>query len=171
MKYKYFVQLYGSYGLIIISVFLLSSDLVYIPFVGLYYYFLLKEYNRVGFINTKIQVLLVLFSFSLFIIFGFRSYILYFEIVLTLIVLQIHIPHRKKVCTILKLINYNLPLKVFNNRIEVEYTIFNFDFDLKEREVLWLSKKILIKSKYLSCMDIEFINNEFLGSHFCVNIS
>ena len=73
MKYKYFVQLYGSYGLIIISVFLLSSDLVYIPFVGLYYYFLLKEYNRVGFINTKIQVLLVLFSFSLFIIFGFRK--------------------------------------------------------------------------------------------------
>ncbi|NTW91527.1 MAG: hypothetical protein HGA35_06335 [Erysipelotrichaceae bacterium] len=71
---------------------------------------------------------------------------------------------------ILKAITINQPIKVFNNRVDVEGVTYNFNFELKEREVLWLSKQILLKSKSLSCMDIEFINNAFLGNHFYVNI-
>lgn len=170
MKYKYFTQLYGSYCLIIISIFLLGSKLIYTPFLGLYYYFILKEYNRVGFINTKMKAIIVLFSLSLIMIFGIRSYILYLQIVLTFTILLNHIPHRKKVSDILKAITINQPIKVFNNRVDVEGVTYNFNFELKEREVLWLSKQILLKSKSLSCMDIEFINNAFLGNHFYVNI-
>lgn len=171
MKYKYFLQLYGSYYLIIISTFLLSSDLIYIPFLWIYYFFLLKEYNRVGFISIRMKYLLILYGVTLFVLLGVKSYVFYLQILMTFSVLLIHIPHRKKVRSFLKEFTINHPIKVFNNRFEVEDTIYNFDFQLKEREVLWLSKQILLKSKSLSCMNIEFINNEFLGNHFYVNIS
>jgi len=149
---------------------LLSSDLIYIPFLWIYYFFLLKEHNRVGFISIKMKYLLLLYGVTLFVLLGVKSFVFYLQILMTFSVLLIHIPHRKKVSGILKAITINQPIKVFNNRVDVEGVTYNFNFELKEREVLWLSKQILLKSKSLSCMDIEFINNAFLGNHFYVNI-
>lgn len=168
MKSKLFIQLYGSYFLVLIIILLFLSKIIYIPFLVFYYTILLREYNRVGFINAKIKYLLILLIF--FTIMEYKSYIFYLGIVLTIICLSLHIPHRKKVNDILKVIKYKQAIKVFNNRVEYEGTTYNFGFELKEREIFWLSKQILFKSKTLTHMDIEFINNEFLGNHFYVNI-
>ena len=78
--------------------------------------------------------------------------------------------YRRKVGNILKVIRYEQAIKVFNNRVEYDGTTYHFGFELKEKEVFWLSKQILFKSKTLTHMDIEFINNEVLGNHFYVNI-
>jgi len=100
----------------------------------------------------------------------YKSYVFYLGIVLTITSLYVHIPHRSKVGDILKVIRYEQAIKVFNNRVEYDGTTYKYGFELKEKEIFWLSKQILIRSKILTHMDIEFINNEVLGNHFYVNI-
>lgn len=146
------------------------KELMYIPILGIYYYLLLTEYNRVGFINNKIKYLLFMYILFLFGVYGPMNYASYMMMILNIIILFAYIPYRTKLSQCLNHIPKNRPMKVFRDRFELNDEIYYFGFDLKEKEIVWLCKRILLRSRLLSKMDIVYLNDEYFGNHFYVNI-
>lgn len=146
------------------------KELMYIPILGIYYYLFLTEYNRVGFINKKIKCLLIMYVVFLFGVYGLMNYSFYLMMILNIIILFVYIPYRKKLSQSLNHISINQPMKVFRDRVEINGEIYYFGFDLKEKELVWLCKQILLRSHLVSKMDIVYLSDEYFGNHFYVNI-
>lgn len=171
MKIKLYMDLYLSYLLITLFMFITIPNGVFIVLHLGFYYLLLNEYNRIGFINRKIFILSLLYILLLFICFGFFNYYLYMGIVLYGIIMKFYLPHRIKVKRLLKYTSFNREVKIYNNHLEIDDVIVNLEFTLREIEMMWLSKQIILRSNRCVKQEIKYINNEFLGNHFYVKIS
>lgn len=171
MKLKLFIRLYSS-AILIFTYFIVLYPNVYLILVAIIlYHLILKEYNRIGFLNNKLILYISLNLALLIIAYGFTSLILYLEISLFMIGLFLHIPHRAKVRKILNKIRINSKVHIYHNRIDFLDTNIIYGFDIDEIELMWLSHQILLRSKYLSKEEIIYINNESIENHFFVKIS
>ena len=171
MKLKLFIRLYSS-AILIFTYFIVLYPNVYLILVAIIlYHLILKEYNRIGFLNNKLFFYISLNLALLIIVYGFASLILYLEINLFMIGLFLHIPHRAKVRKILNNIRLSSEVHIYHNRIDFLDTSINYGFDIDEIELMWLSHQILLRSKYLSKEEIIYINNSSIENHFFVKIS
>lgn len=168
MKLKLFLLDIVPFLLIGLSC-LLSYRLLDSIIIFLFYFILFKEYNRIGFINRTCVIYC-----SLYILIDFLSYslmLVFIRIVILILVLFITIPHRDKVKKLLKLIPLNNEITIFYDRIEFNEQTYFFGFELMEKEMDWLSRKVLLRSKSLKRIEINYINNMSLGRNYFVNIS
>lgn len=97
--------------------------------------------------------------------------LVFIRIVILILVLFITIPHRDKVKKLFKLIQLNNEITIFYDRIEFNEQTYFFGFELMEKEMDWLSRKVLLRSKSLKRIEINYINNMSLGRNYFVNIS
>lgn len=168
MKIKLFLIDVFPYLLIGLSC-LLSFKLLDSMIILLFYSILFKEYNRVGFINRICIIYSLLYILILFL--SYSLMLIVMRLVILGLVLSTYTPHRDKVKKLLKLISFNYPMNVYNNRIEYNHKTLYFELELMEKELDWLCRQILLRSRNLKIMKIEYMNNEYLGRNYYVNIS
>lgn len=171
MKLKLFIRLYSSSILIFTYFIVLYQNIFSFLMAMILYYLILKEYNRIGFLNNKLFFYISLNLALLIMTYGLTSLILYLEISLFMMGLFLHIPHRAKIRKILNKIKVNLEVHIYHNRIDFLDTNIYYGFDIDEIELMWLSHQILLRSKCLNKEEIVYINNESIENHFFVKIS
>lgn len=168
MKIKLFLLEYTPYLLIGLSC-LLDLEWLDSILIFLFYLILLKEYNRVGFINRMCIMYSLIYGLFLFLnnsltLFSLRIGILF-------LILLIYLPCRDKVKNLIKKLPLNIEMSVYYNRIELSDVVIRINFELMEKEIIWLSRQVVLRSKLLKKIEIKFINNEYLGRNYFVNIS
>lgn len=168
MKIKLFLLEYTPYLLIGLSC-LLDLEWLDSILIFLFYLILLKEYNRVGFINRMCITYNLIYGLFLFLnnsltLFSLRIGILF-------LILLIYIPRRDKVKNLIKKLPLNTEMSVYYNRIELSDVVIRINFELMEKEIIWLSRQVVLRSKLLKKIEMKFINNEYLGRNYFVNIS
>jgi len=156
--------------------FLLIGLSTFIPFMffdicinSLFYYVLLKEYNRVGFLNRLCIIYCLFFSVAIFLINSLDVFFIK-EITLLLIIL-LYVPRRNKVSLLLKRIPINQKLLIYFDHIKINEDVLVFGFELKEKEIMWLSSQIILRGETLKNRELEYINDEYLGRNYFVKIS
>lgn len=87
------------------------------------------------------------------------------------LILLIYTPRRDKVKNLIKQLPLNTEMSVYYNRIELSDEVIRINFELMEKEIIWLSRQVVLRSKLLKKIEIKFINNEYLGRNYFVNIS
>ena len=127
------------------------------------------EYNRVGFLNKKLIVLIIVFNACLLFINGI-NWIFFFSVFLLMSTFKLHIPYRSKIKQILKQIDLNTSVSIYHNRIKQFDKEISCEHGLRSSEIEWLCTKILFMSHKLKHCESVYTDNENIGENFHVNI-
>jgi hypothetical protein len=168
MKFLKFIQLYGFYFLILFISYVGAygfNRLIIILFYVLY----IREFNRIGFIDYKTIIMSLLFLFYQFYIDTYSVYN-FIHIFLLIIIYKFYLPHRRKVYRFAQSFKYSGEVNVYSNRIEYKNDSIYYGFELREKEVYWLSIYIYLKCKNLTKLEYKYLDNQYFGNHFYVNI-
>lgn len=165
------MQLYGVYLLIILNLLICSFINLYLTFIlGIVYLQLIKEFNRIGFINQKMVFLSIVCMLYMSITLRITHYLIYLTIGVLMILFMMHIPYRPKMRKIFNHIELSQSINIFNNRISQNNRIFEFGFEIRRSEIDWLTKRILFRSTKLKDAQWVYMDNEIIGNNFHVNI-
>lgn len=143
---------------------------MFIIVIILFYTLLMQEYNRVGFVNNRLKIYLVLYGIGL-ILWNKFDYRIIYSFLLIGIVLKFHMTHRHKIKSLLSRIDINESLNIYTNRFEQNNNLIEFGYEIRQSEIEWLSSNILYRSKKLKQSWLVYTDNEILGHSFHVNIT